>query len=696
MEDWGIDYFERLLSPSGALQAILLAAGIYFFLTFLKTSRGSGLFRGLVVAVAVIGLGLLGAAKVFKMGELEHILTENYEYVVLILVILFQPELRRGVARLGEQNKLARLLRGERPEAVTEVAAAMIAMAKVRHGALVAFQRNTSLDAWTQNAVRIQSHVDRRLLQGIFQPGGTLHDGAVIIDHDRLVAASCIFPLTENTELHSTIGTRHRAALGLSEETDALTVAVSEETGEISVCESGTMQRDVDPERLEALLRNRLGTDDANKTQEERRSAGRLATPLGFLRAVFVENLFRKVAALLLAGAWLYQAHENITSDIKRTLTLSDEVLSEEGNRTPNTIYVQMLPNDFRLNSSVTDRLYEVEISGPTEEIRLIESRELIGTWGVGEDFKSGNRLEIEDVRFVCGDKPLDDRVKIKWKKGNQPHIDLEATNEVSISLSPSHVPILKNELDSHFEINDQITFNIPKVVVQGPAAQVELLENDALDLRVESPSDILALFEPVSLDAEDRPPHSKKNLSLSQHLVDRGLQLADGTQAVAEVEIVPVNWNLDTIEVELPLVHLTPSSESDTIRWSLVSELKAEFDIQTKAVIPSTESSATQSFKERRAAVRRFVKEHLIVLVDVSELDTEGPDETTTATVKWFWPPPGDWRTLLEEEIGPMKEQATVEVLLKSPIDGKVLLKKISEAHELSSEPIEEDNSPR
>ena len=106
MEGWGVEYFERLLSPSGALQAVLLAAGIYFFLSFLSTSRGSGLFRGLIVAVAVIGLGLLGAAKAFEMGELEHILTENYGSVVLILVILFQPELRRGVARLEHREGL--------------------------------------------------------------------------------------------------------------------------------------------------------------------------------------------------------------------------------------------------------------------------------------------------------------------------------------------------------------------------------------------------------------------------------------------------------------------------------------------------------------------------------------------------------------------------------------------------------------
>lgn len=562
----------------------------------------------------------------------------------------------------------------------------MIAMAKRRHGALVAFQRNTGLDAWAQSAVKIHSLVDRRLLQGIFQPGGTLHDGAVIIDHDRLVAASCIFPLTENTELHSTIGTRHRAALGLSEETDALTVAVSEETGEISVCESGTMQRNVDPERLEALLRSRLRTGDSTQAQEERRAAGLVAGTLTFLHAVFLENLGRKLAALFLAGAWLYQAHENITRQINRTLTVTDEVVSAEAGPTPNTIFVLTLPDDTHLSSAVSDEEYEVKIEGPEEEIRLLESKELTGTWTLSEDFKNGERLEIKDVNFVCGDEPLDERVKIVWVKGSQPHIDLERTAELSIILTSTHVPVRDEELDPRFEFSsEETTFSLPSVVLRGPAAQIELLKSGELDLEAESPSDEVALFKPVTLGEEDRKPRDQQ-LSLSEHLEELDLQLAEGMQVEAKLMIAPTDWDLDTVITEIPIVNLSETAGLQDDNWELSSVRQAEFGIQTKAVIPATESPDTKSFLERRAAIRRFVKENLIVFVDVSRLETKDEEDSTTATVQWFWPPP-DWRTLLAEEIGPLAEQATVEVRLKTPVKGELLLLKVSPAPQTPSE---------
>ena len=120
----------------------------------------------------------------------------------------------------------------------------------------------------------------------------------------------------------------------------------------------------------------------------------------------------------------------------------------------------------------------------------------------------------------------------------------------------------------------------------------------------------------------------------------------------------------------------------------------EAEFGIQTKAVIPATESPDTKSFLERRTVIRRFVKENLIVFVDVSRLETKDEESSTTATVQWFWPPP-DWRTLLAEEIGPLAEQASVEVQLKTPNEGELLLLKVTQAPEASSESGADDEGP-
>ena len=362
---------------------------------------------------------------------------------------------------------------------------------------------------------------------------------------------------------------------------------------------------------------------------------------------------------------------------------------------TPNTIFVAMLTEDMHLSSPEPDERFEVKISGPEEEIRLIESMDLIGKYSIDEDFESGERLELEDVHFVCGDKPLDERVKIAWKKGNQPHITLERTDEVSIVLTPAHLPVEDGELDPRFEFHpDGIAFNLPTIVIRGPAAQIGLLNQDQLDLLVDSSSDRVALFKPVTLGVEDRKTRTQR-LFLSEHLEALGLQLSDETQVDAELAVLPTSWDLDTIEIELPLVDLSGTKGTRPTGWNLVSVLKAEFSIQTKAVIPTTESPDTQSFKERRAAVRRFVKENLIVFVDVRGFDADGPDDTTTAKVQWFWPP-RDWRELLAEEIGPMAQEATVEVLLKTPPDGEVLLMKSAEASEAATGTIDESAAPK
>jgi diadenylate cyclase len=664
MDRWGV----------WGLQAVLLAAGIYFFLGFMKTTRGSGIVRGLVVAFAVIALGLWGVAQVFELEELQHILRGSTPYVVMILVILFQPELRRGVARLGEQNKLARLLRGERPEAVSEVSAAMIAMAKRRHGALIAFQRTTPLDPWTQNAVSIQSHVDRRLLQGIFQPGGALHDGAVVIDDDRLIAASCIFPLTESTEVRASTGTRHRAALGLSEETDALTIAVSEETGEISLCESGAMERNIDHERLESLLRNRLGIIDPTRAAAERRSVGALTKMSSFVGAVFFQDLGRKAASLILANTWLLLAYNDITIQTEAWLSIKGASPSVEASLSPGTILALMPTDDTHLRTPGPDERLKVQISGPREEIDRITSLGLGGSYSIDEGFTDSELgLAIEDVRFVCGGEQLDARVRFAWADDRLPVISLERTASQRIDLSPEHLQVNDDALDARFEFHlDRTVFRPTTVFVDGPAAQISLLRNGELQLG----------FAPITLGPADRKSRVVR-LALLEELLASGLRLTDEAPAEAELEITATSRDLGQLEIELPLVNLTSTSGARPEGWTLpFAAQKSVFGIKTEAVIPTTESPDSQSYQERRAAVRRFVEENLRVFVDISKVDS---DEARTATVQWFWPPRG-WRELLEEEIGPVAEEARVEVLLESDIE--VLLIKASEESASAPQP--------
>ncbi|MEM7517165.1 MAG: diadenylate cyclase CdaA, partial [Planctomycetota bacterium] len=243
---------------SWPLQVTILAAAIYLFLRFLSTARGSGLMRGLVVAALFGLIGIAGLSELLELEEISKLVEDFTPSIAVILAILFQPELRRIISQLGEQNRLGQLIGQTRDEALPEVVQALSAMASRRTGALIAFERDLPLDEWTQNAVRLDSAVNRLALESIFHPGASLHDGAVVIRGDRVLAAACLFPLTENNQLSKSTGTRHRAALGLTEETDAVTVVVSEETGEIAIAKRGKMQRDIPIESLERTLREKL------------------------------------------------------------------------------------------------------------------------------------------------------------------------------------------------------------------------------------------------------------------------------------------------------------------------------------------------------------------------------------------------------------------------------------------------------
>jgi hypothetical protein len=204
----------------------------------------------------------------------------------------------------------------------------------------------------------------------------------------------------------------------------------------------------------------------------------------------------------------------------------------------------------------------------------------------------------------------------------------------------------------------------------------------------------LVLTFRQITLETNDRSPHVE-HLSLHEDLTSLNLELADEVQA--ELEIVPTSRDLGQIEVDLPLVDLSSSTGDKSTRWTLpFAAQKAVFGIRTEAVIPTKESPDSPSYQERRAAVRRFVEENLKVFVDVSGVDSDGP---STAEVQWFWPPrdgrndPLEWRAQLEEEIGPMDEEARVEVFIES--DEEVLL--IEAEGEVGAAPVDsaEDNEP-
>lgn len=234
------------------VEVVILFFLVFGLLTFLRGTRGEGILKGLGAFLIFSFVGLLGIARVFQFERLEFLLDSIFRTSVIALVVIFQPELRRGLVKIV-QIPFSEALPESR--VVEEVSNAAVRLAKLKVGALIALERQTGLKVFTENAVRLDAEVKAELLYIIFFPGSPLHDGAVVIQNGRIAAAGCLFPLTDNPEVSKALGTRHRAGIGLSEETDALVVICSEETGTISLAEGGRLHRDLDKEQLQDLLR---------------------------------------------------------------------------------------------------------------------------------------------------------------------------------------------------------------------------------------------------------------------------------------------------------------------------------------------------------------------------------------------------------------------------------------------------------
>lgn len=227
-------------------------------------------FRGTVAIQMLFGLGFLMAARFAArqadLRSLSFVLENFWAFWVLALIVLFQPELRRTLAQAGRSRLLQRVVgqgSAERRQLLQEVVRAVDALAAKRIGALIAVERQVGLRAYAELGVPMEAVVSAELLGSLFQPGSPLHDGAALVQGDRITAAGCFLPLSRNLGLSRTIGTRHRAAVGLSEETDAVVVVVSEETGVISLAVDGVIERGLDPERLQERLATLLGAGEA-------------------------------------------------------------------------------------------------------------------------------------------------------------------------------------------------------------------------------------------------------------------------------------------------------------------------------------------------------------------------------------------------------------------------------------------------
>lgn len=261
-----------------ALELLILWAGIYLVLRSLKGTRGLGVLKGsagIVILLYVVSRVL--ETQGFPLARLTFLIESLVTVALIAFVIVFQPELRRGLTRLGEKP-FSWLSGPAASRSISPIVEAAGHMSRRRIGALIVLERNVGISGIIESGVPLSAEVTAPLLETIFYPNAPLHDGAVIVRGSRVVAGSCLLPLSDSPDLGPEVGTRHRAAVGLTEETDAIVVVVSEQTGRISVAHYGVLRPMRDTRELESVISailagGRLESGAAERTAGDLRSS---------------------------------------------------------------------------------------------------------------------------------------------------------------------------------------------------------------------------------------------------------------------------------------------------------------------------------------------------------------------------------------------------------------------------------------
>jgi uncharacterized protein (TIGR00159 family) len=268
----------ELWSLRSLFDVFVVSLLIFWLLGVAQGTRATSLIRGAIIFLAMVYI----LATVFDLETLNWILARTWPALLVAIPVIFQPELRRALEQLGHTGSR---LRESFPanadigteQAIDEIVRAAGQLARQRYGALMIIERETGLQDYAESGVPIDAKLTRQLLINIFHPNSPLHDGAVLTRGDRIVAASVVLPLTDNISASSQLGTRHRAAIGVTEDSDSLAVVVSEETGQIAVAHSGRLIRGLDQDRLRRVLRTLMRLD--REEPADGATAGRFHLP---------------------------------------------------------------------------------------------------------------------------------------------------------------------------------------------------------------------------------------------------------------------------------------------------------------------------------------------------------------------------------------------------------------------------------
>jgi len=251
----------KLTDPRSIIDILVVTVILFWVLWVAQGTRATQVLRGAIILLVLAYV----LATTFSLTTLDWILHRLYPALLFAIPVIFQPEIRRALEQLGHTGTWLRNIPATdvaiQERMVDEVVRAAAQLARLRFGALMVIERETGLQDYADRGVQIDAYLTRQLLINIFYPNSPLHDAAALIRGDRIVAASVVLPLTDNVSAEGQLGTRHRAAIGVTEDSDALAVIVSEETGQISVAHNGRLIRNLDQDRLRRVLRSLLRID---------------------------------------------------------------------------------------------------------------------------------------------------------------------------------------------------------------------------------------------------------------------------------------------------------------------------------------------------------------------------------------------------------------------------------------------------
>lgn len=246
------------------IEILLVAFLLYRILLVIQRTRAMQIMLGVVLLAFTYGL-----ARLLDLILIRTLLEAAFQYGAIAVLVVFQPELRAALARLGQSRMIRAFQRLEGSKLADEVVEATERLARARHGAIIAIEQEVGLGEYAETGSPVDAPVSAEMLVTIFTPYSPLHDGAVLISGDRIRSAGAILPLTQSPVPDRSLGTRHRAALGLSEETDAIVIVVSEETSQVSVAHAGTLERGVTTERLRAVMTGTSSSSEGGSAKSQ-------------------------------------------------------------------------------------------------------------------------------------------------------------------------------------------------------------------------------------------------------------------------------------------------------------------------------------------------------------------------------------------------------------------------------------------